>query len=139
MAASAREDPHSRRIKADTENALCVVQTDYDLLEEHLTLLIVKDKQSGATLAYDCETKGPGDAWVVKRLASDLADWGRTDICLMSDQELAITAFQQAVAKAIPDKQTVLRNSPRTIPNPMGGRKGRARCGRRGAKACAGI
>ena len=58
-ASSAREDPHSRRIKADTENGLPVVQTDYDLLEEHLTLLTVKDRQSGVTLAYDCEMRGP--------------------------------------------------------------------------------
>ena len=93
MAASARQDPHSRRAKADTENGLAAVQTDYDLLEEHLALLIVKDRQSGATLAYDCETKGPGDAWVVKQLVSDLADWGWTDVCLMSDGEPAITAL----------------------------------------------
>ena len=51
-----------------------MIQADFDLLEEHLTLLIAKDRQSGAVLAYDCEAKGPGDAWVVKQLVSDLAD-----------------------------------------------------------------
>ena len=39
VAASAREDPHPRRAKADTEAGLPVVQADYDLLEDHLTLL----------------------------------------------------------------------------------------------------
>ena len=66
VAASAREDPHPRRARTETEAGLPVIQFDYDLLEDHLTLLIVKDKQSGATVAYDCETKGPGDTWVVK-------------------------------------------------------------------------
>ena len=50
-----------------------IIQADYDLLEDDLTLLIVKDKQSGAVLAYDCETKGPGDTWIVKQLTKDLA------------------------------------------------------------------
>ena len=80
VAASAREDPHPSRTKTETEEGLPVVQADYGLLEDHLTLLIVNDRQSGATLAYDCEAKGPGDAWVVKQLVSDLADWGRTSV-----------------------------------------------------------
>ena len=61
MAVSAGEDPHPRRAKADTEAGLLVIQVDYGLHEEHLTLLIAKDRQSRVTLAYDCETKGPGD------------------------------------------------------------------------------
>ena len=121
VAASAREDRHPRQTKIDTEEGLPVIHADYDLLEDDLTLLIVKDKQSGAALAYDCETKGPGDTWIVKQLTKDLAVWGRTDICLMSDGEPAMTAFQQAVALTRPRQQTVLRNSPLTIPNPMGG------------------
>ena len=121
VAASAREDPHTRQGKCDTEEGLPVVQADYDLLEENLTLLIVKDKQSGAALAYDCETKGPGDAWVVKQLTSDLADWGRTNLCLMSDGEPAITALQRAVASARPEMQTLLRNSPPYNPQSNGG------------------
>ena len=121
VAASAREDPHPRKGRCDTEDGLPVIQADYDLLEEHLTLLIAKDRQSGAVLAYDCEAKGPGDAWVVKQLVSDLADWGRTDICLMSDGEPAITALQRAVANARPERQTLLRNSPPYNPQSNGG------------------
>ena len=121
VAASAREDPHPRKGRCATEDGLPVIQADYDLLEEHLTLLIAKDRQSGAVLAYDCETKGPGDAWVVKQLVSDLADWGRTDICLMSDGEPAITALQRAVANARPERQTLLRNSPPYNPQSNGG------------------
>ena len=75
VAASAKEDPHLRCKKCTTEMGLPVVQMDYDLLEEQLTILIVKDALSGAALAYDCETKGPGDAWVVKQLAADIAEW----------------------------------------------------------------
>ena len=53
-------------MRCDTEDGLLVIHADYDLLAEDLTLLIVKGRQSGAALAYDCETKGPGDACVVK-------------------------------------------------------------------------
>ena len=62
VAASAREDLHPRGKKCSTEMRLPVVQMDYDLLEDHLTVLIVKDALTGAALAYDCEMKGPGDA-----------------------------------------------------------------------------
>ena len=91
---------------------LPVVQMDYDLLEDHLTLLIAKDTWTGATLAYDCETQDPGDAWVIKQLATDIADLGKADICLMADGEPAMTALQQAVAKARPGNQTLLNISP---------------------------
>ena len=37
VAASAREDPHTRQGKCDTEEGLPVVQADYDLFEENLT------------------------------------------------------------------------------------------------------
>ena len=74
VAASEREDRHPRQAKIDTEEGLPVIQADYDLLEDDLTVRIVKDKQSGAALAYDCETKGPGDTWIVKQLTKDLAD-----------------------------------------------------------------
>ena len=121
VAASAREDSHPRKDRRNTENGLPVIQADYDLLEEHLTLLIVKDRLSGAVLAYDCKAKGPGDAWVVKQLASDLIEWGRMDICFMSDGEPAITALQRAVANARPERQTLLRNSPPYNPQSNGG------------------
>ena len=121
VAASAREDPHPRGKKCRTEMGLPVVQMDYDLLEEQLTILIVKDALSGAALAYDCETKGPGDAWVVKQLAADIADWGRPDICLMADGEPAMTALQQAIAKARPGNRTLLKNSPPYNPQSNGG------------------
>ena len=61
-----------------------MIDFDYDLLEEKLTVLIVRDAQSGAKLAYDCEVKGPGDDWVVEQLVRDFEVWGRTDIFLMS-------------------------------------------------------
>ena len=61
VAASAREDPLPRGGKNDTEMGLPVMEFDYDLLEERLTILVVRDAQTGAKLAYDCECKGPGD------------------------------------------------------------------------------
>ena len=54
VAASAKEDPHPRKDKKDTEMGLPVIDFDYDLLEDKLTVLVVQDAESGAKLAYDC-------------------------------------------------------------------------------------
>ena len=98
-----------------------MIDFDYELLEEKLTVLIVQDAQSGAKLAYDCEVKGPVDNWVVKQLARDFEVWGRTDIFLMSDAEPAAIALQQALAKARPGCKTMMRNSPPYNPQSNGG------------------
>ena len=85
VAASAREDPHPRRGHRDEESGLPMVSMDYELLEEKVTVLVAKDVSSGATLAYDCEAKGPSDEWVVRQMVRDLEDWGRRDFCFQSD------------------------------------------------------
>ena len=121
VAASAKEDPHPRKGRKDTEMGLLVIDFDYNLLEEKLTVLIVRDAQSGAKLSYDCEVKGPGDDWVVKQLARDLEVLGRTDIYLMSDGEPATIALQQALAKARPGCKTMMRNSLPYNPQSNGG------------------
>ena len=100
---------------------LPVIDFDYDLLEEKLTVLIVRDAQSGAKLAYDCEVKGPGDDWVVKQMARDFEVWGTTKIFLMSDGEPATIALQQALAKARPGCKTMMRNSLPYNPQSNGG------------------
>ena len=112
VAASAKEDPHPSKGRKDTEMGLLVIDFDCDLLEEKLTVLIVRDAQSGAKLSYDCEVKGPGDDWVVKQLARDFEVWRRTDIFLKSDGEPATIALQQALAEARPGCKTMMRNSP---------------------------
>ena len=82
-------------------------------------MLVAKDESSGATLAYDCEAKGPGDEWVVRQLSRDLEDWGRRDICLQSDGEPAMFALQQALAEAR-SGTAVQRNSPPYTPQANG-------------------
>lgn len=51
VAASARDDPHPRRMHRDEESGLTMVAMDYDILEEKVTVLEAKDDSSGATLA----------------------------------------------------------------------------------------
>ena len=77
-----------------------MVSMDYELLEQKVTVLVAKDETSGATLAHDCEAKGPSDEWVVRQMSRDLEDWGRRDLCVQSDGEPAITALQQALAES---------------------------------------
>ena len=95
--------------------------------EEKLTILIVRDAQSGAKLAYDFAVKGPGDEWVVKQLAPDFEVWGSTYIFLMSDGEPPTIALQQALAKARPGCKTMMRNSPPYNPQSNGGLRKRRR------------
>ena len=63
---------------------LPVIEFDYDILEEKLTLLILRDAQSGAKLAYDCEAKGSGDGRVVTQLVRYFEVWSITDILNVS-------------------------------------------------------
>ena len=93
---------------------------DYELLEEQVTFLGVKDEETGALLAYDCESKGPTDAWVVRQFVRDVEDLGRKDICFMADEEPATIAKQSAIATARRDR-TVPRNSPPYNPQSNGG------------------
>ena len=69
VAASGREDPHSREKGRAAEDGLHIVPMDYELMEEHLAVFVVKDESTGSILAYDCESKGPSDVWVMKQLA----------------------------------------------------------------------
>ena len=96
-----------------------MVSMDYELLEQKVTVLVVKDETSGATLAYDCEAKGPSDEWVVRQMVRDLEDWGRKDVCLQSDGVPAMIALQQALAKSR-SGTTVQRNSPAYAPQANG-------------------
>ena len=120
VAASAREDPHRRKTAGrDSESGLPVVAIDYELLEEKITVLVARDLESGATLAYDCEAKGPSDAWMIKQFVKDLEDWGRKDVCIKSDGEPAIIAVQSALAEARTGR-TVPLNPPAYNPKANG-------------------
>ena len=107
VAASGKEDAHSRSNGCDVETGLPILSFDYELLERPVTVLIGKLRPSGAALAYSCTAKGPSDTGVIKQIVRDLENWGIKDICLQTDGELAILALQDAIAKA---------RSPRTIP-----------------------
>ncbi len=133
--AKAKEDGHARdKGGLDEETGLPVVSMDYEMLEEKITTLIVKDNESGSVLAYDCEVKGPGDEWVLRQLARDLEDWGRSDICLKTDGEPAMLAVQKAVA-VLRKARTIPRNPPAYNPQSNGAAEkavqdvtGHARC-----------
>ena len=119
VAASGREDPHTRTSSPDVETGLPVLSLDYEFLEGPVTVLVGKLKPSGSALAYTCTTKGPGDAWVVKQIVRDLETWGLKDICLKTDGEPAMIALQEAIAKARSAK-TIPRNPPAYNPQSNG-------------------
>ena len=97
--AKAKEDAHRRGTEGLGEKTgYPVISMDYAFLESKITALVVKDDATGGVLMYDCETKGPGDAWVLKQLVRDLDDWGRQHIHVKTDGEPAMLALQKALA-----------------------------------------
>ena len=67
--AKAREDGHFRHEDGhDSEHGLPVISMDYEMLEEKVIMIIVKDDATGSTLCYDCVCKGPSDEWIVKEI-----------------------------------------------------------------------
>ena len=118
--AKAKEDAHKRdKAGLDEASGLPVISMDYEMPEEKIVMLVVKDDESGSTLAYDCEVKGPGDEWMLRQLAKDLEEWGRKDICVKTDGEPAMIAVQTALA-ALRKSRTVPRNPPAYNPQSNG-------------------
>ena len=119
VAASGREDAHSRSNGCDVETGLPILSLDYELLEGPVTVLVCKLRPSGAALAYSCTAKGPSDTWVVRQIVRDLEDYGIKDVCLKTDGEPAILALQEAIAKAR-NPRTIPRNPPAYNPQSNG-------------------
>ena len=69
--AKGNEDAHPREQKGKDEATwFPVISMDYELQEGKLTPPIVNDEDSGSTLAHDCLTNGPGDAWVCRQVVA---------------------------------------------------------------------
>ena len=119
--AKAREDAHRRHKDGhDEKYGLPTISLDYELLEEKITLMVAKDEPSGSVLAYDCLCKGATDEWVIKELVKDLDAWGRKEICVKTDGEPAIVAFQTELMRVRQDR-TVPQNPPAYDPQGNGG------------------
>ena len=55
--AGAREDPHPRSNGLDEETGLPTIALDDEMIEDEITILTVKDKESGAALALIARTR----------------------------------------------------------------------------------
>ena len=124
VAAKGKEDAHKRDRGAE-RTGLPVVSIDYSELDDETNVhanktLVVKDEESGGLLHYKVKMKGPGDEWLVKKVISDLAEFGRTDIRLKSDGEPAIVALQAKIQELRKHK-TLLINPPAYNPQANGG------------------
>lgn len=80
---------------------------------EALTTLVMKDRLTQAICAHVVPAKGADTEWVTQQIVRDikrLGYFGR--VILRSDQEPAIVAFLEQVARSRADEPTVLEHSP---------------------------
>ena len=113
--AKGKEDPHLRkRVGKVDEHAgkLARVSLDYQefnskskgqsseekKMEKVLKIVVMTDEESGQVFSHRVDMKGPGDAWIVKKLVKDTEEMGRRDIILKTDGEPSMLALQRAMA-----------------------------------------
>ena len=131
MAAPHRKTEEEK--EEEKERAMTTFAIDYTFLTEDFELLtkdqaeqyeykdkikdivlVADDRKTGGAKAHLVECKGNGDAWIARRLAEDLVEfgYGAADVCLKSDQEPAILYVQAKVGELRKSGRTVPTNSP---------------------------
>lgn len=125
VASRGREDPHSK-VKSKA-NGKPVVVMDYktfgnglgESADDKIRAIVMRDQTTGMIAGHICESKGPGDRWIVEKLIDDIASWGHTDIVLKTDGEASILALQEKIAEGR-THQTVPENPPAYNPQSNG-------------------
>ena len=95
-------------------------QQEEDTARLNVKTIVIKDEPTMTVSSYTVRQKGPGDNWVVKKIAKDMSERGRTKVILKSDGEPAMIAMQEATQKAREGQQIILNNPPAYNPEPNG-------------------
>ena len=117
MAARGVSDPHRRRRDKD-EYQVPMVSLDYAFLRNKpkdpcAVVLVGKDRDSGALMAHIVPMKGAETEWVVKQVIKDIRQLGHHGrLLLRSDQEPAIEALKDEIARGRTGATTVIESSP---------------------------
>ena len=78
---------------------------------EKVTILVARDRRSGATMAMWVPAKGIGHPWISRRVAVWIDALGYERVIIKSDHEESICALQREI-KNIRQSETMLENSP---------------------------
>ena len=125
-----RESPHDRPMGKDEGKPMISIDyksfgecmealTNDGPAEEKIRAVVMRDHNTGMLAGHLIKCKGDSDEWLVKRLTSDIADWGRTDIILKTDGEPAIIGLQRAISEGR-SHDTVPENPPAYSPQSNG-------------------
>ena len=118
VAGRGRNWPHPR-VEEDREEKYPSVHFDYCFLRDDqggpkLPVLVGRDKECGALLAHAVPEKGAGLEWTGKQVVKDLLKLGiRGKVILRADQEPALAALVEGVAKERGEESTVVEWSPK--------------------------
>ena len=122
--AMGREDPHPRQGPKE-KSEVPEVGMDYDKYGEEekvgtqITVLVVKDSETGMIKAHVVDVKGPKDEWVIKKVCKDIEGFGHSEIMLKTDGEPALVAVQTKII-ARREATTVPENPPAYDPKANG-------------------
>ena len=65
--------------------------------DDKTTMIVLKDRESGAMFTHICLCKGPNDVWIVDQLVSDINGMGHTEVVVKTDGEPALVKLMEAV------------------------------------------
>ena len=100
------------------DRTIPVLSLDYAFLRvkaggDYLTVVVMKDSNSRALASHVVPAKGAEVEWAAKQICRDIQRWGyHGRVILKSDQEPAIMAFLDSVARERSDIPTTLEHSP---------------------------
>ena len=125
---SGKEHPHLR-LKKEDRSGLPQYGMDYDHygdivegedenVDDKVTTMVSKDRNTGMLWGNVIEAKGASDTWIVKRQLQNVELLGRANILCKTDGEPAIVQVQAKMI-ASRDGQTVPPTRLPTTPNPM--------------------
>ena len=122
--ARGREDAHRRKQKnKEDESGLPTLSLDYQTLNEvevnDVKVIVGKNEVTGEVLAHNVLEKGPGDAWVTRRIVRDMQEMGLGHAVIKTDGEPSMIALQERL-QSMRAGRTVLRNPPAHNPQSNG-------------------
>ena len=117
-----KEDAHKRQDK--DHGGKPVVSADYksfghDEDDDKITVIILKDEDTGLMSSHRCDRKGASDGWVIDQIKDDIDNMGHTEVIFKTDGEPSIIQVQEKVQE-LRSHRTIPQNPPAYNPQSNG-------------------